>query len=128
MAALALGTQAWYLGRDAAQWQTVVFTTLCFMQLGHVLAIRSERSSLFTQGLWSNRPLALAVALTVLLQLAVVYTPLGNAWFRTAPLAPLDLAACVGAALVIVAVVEAEKAVRRRQGATPASARGNSVA
>ena len=88
MAALALGLQAWYIGRDAAQWQTVVFTTLCFMQLGHVLAIRSERSSLFTQGLLSNRPLALAVALTVLLQLAVVYTPLGNAWFRTVPLRP----------------------------------------
>jgi Ca2+-transporting ATPase len=114
MAALALGQQAWYLGRDAAQWQTVVFTTLCFMQLGHVLAIRSERSSLFTQGLLSNRPLALAVALTVLLQLAVVYTPLGNAWFRTVPLAAVDLAACIGAALVILAVVEAEKALRRR--------------
>jgi P-type Ca2+ transporter type 2C len=122
MAALALGAQAWYLGRDAAQWQTVVFTTLCFMQLGHVLAIRSERSSLFSQGLWSNRPLALAVALTVLLQLAVVYTPLGNAWFRTVPLSVADLAVCVGAALVIVAVVELEKAVRRRAGGKPASA------
>jgi Ca2+-transporting ATPase len=116
MAALALGAQAFYLSRGAPQWQTVVFTALCFMQLGHVLAIRSERSSLFTQGLLSNRPLSMAVALTVALQLAVVYTPSGNAWFATVPLAPADLAACVGAALVILAVVEVEKAVRRRAG------------
>ncbi len=119
MAALALGLQAWYIGRDAAQWQTVVFTTLCFMQLGHVLAIRSEHSSLFTQGLMSNRPLLLAVTLTVLLQLAVVYTPFGNEWFDTVPLGAADLGACVGAAVVILAVVEAEKAVRRRAASGP---------
>jgi len=113
MAALALGAQAFYLSRGLPQWQTVVFTTLCFMQLGHVLAIRSERSSLFTQGLMSNRPLFLAVTLTLLLQLAVVYTPAGNTWFGTVPLDAADLGICVGAALVILAVVEAEKAVRR---------------
>ena len=48
------------------------------------------------------------------LQLAVVYAPAGQRLFRTVPLPPLDLAICVGAALVILAVVEVEKAVRRR--------------
>ncbi len=114
MAAIALGLQAWYLDGGAGHWQTIVFTALCFMQLGHVLAVRSERSSLFTIGLGSNRPLLAAVLATVALHLAVVYLPWGNEWFRTAPLAASELAACVLAALVIVAVVEAEKAVRRR--------------
>ncbi len=40
-----------------AHWQSMVFTVLTLSQLGHVLAIRSERESLFTQGLCSNRPL-----------------------------------------------------------------------
>jgi len=140
MAAIALGLQAFYLGSgtaavDAAAaatvaagataaagigsgtgapyWQTMVFTALCFMQLGHVLAIRSERQSLFAQGLLSNRPLALAVALTVALQLLVLYTPAGNGWFGTVPLAAVDFAVCVAAALVILVVVEAEKWARR---------------
>ena len=112
---LALGAQAWYFGRDAEQWQTMVFTILCFMQLGHVLAIRSEWTSLFSQGLTSNRPLAAVVAFTVLLQLAVIYLPAGNAWFGTVPLAAADLGVCVIAALLVLAVVEAEKAIRRRR-------------
>lgn len=115
MAALALGAQAWYVGRNAGQWQTVVFTMLCFMQLGHVLAIRSEQTSLFSQGLRSNRQLLAAVLFTVLLQLAAVYLPAGNAWFGTVPLAAADLGACVAAGLLILAVVEAEKMIRRRR-------------
>ncbi len=124
MAAIALGLQAWHLDQDTGRWQTVVFTALCFMQLGHVLAIRSERSSLFTLGLGSNRPLLAAVLATVAMQLAVVYLPAGNAWFKTQPLAAGELASCVLAALAILALVEAEKAVRRRLYGTHAPRQG----
>jgi Ca2+-transporting ATPase len=126
MAAIALGLQAWYLDRGTGHWQTIVFTALCFMQLGHVLAVRSERSSLFTLGLGTNRPLLAAVLATVAMQLAVVYLPAGNAWFRTQPLTGGELASCVLAALAILAVVEAEKAVRRRldEPAGPAQGAG----
>jgi P-type Ca2+ transporter type 2C len=51
MAALVLGTQAWSLAAGSAHWQMLGFTTLCFAQLAHVVAIDSERESLFTQGL-----------------------------------------------------------------------------
>ncbi len=115
MAALALGAQAWYVAHDPALWQTMVFTILCFAQLGHVLAIRSEETSLFTLGLGSNRPLLGAVLLTAALQLAVIYVPVLNALFRTTPLPPEDLALCVATALVILGVVELEKLVRRRR-------------
>jgi Ca2+-transporting ATPase len=117
MAAIALGAEAWAWRGGVAEWQTLVFTMLCFMQLGHVLAIRSEETSLFAQGLTTNRPLAAAVLLTVVLQLAVVYVPALNVIFKTVPLTLGQLAGAVGAAVAIFAVVELEKWVRRRAAA-----------
>jgi Ca2+-transporting ATPase len=113
MAALALGAEAWAWHSGSAQWQTLVFTTLCFMQLGHVLGIRSERTSLFSRELAANWPLLGAVVSTVALQLAVVYLPPLNAIFGTTPLGVAELAGAVGAAAVILGVVEIEKHFRR---------------
>jgi Ca2+-transporting ATPase len=123
MAGIALGTQAWAWHSDLPEWQTLVFTALCFMQLGHVLAIRSERMSIVTLGLWSNRPLLGAVLLTVSLQLAVLYVPALNTVFRTVPLTTAELAGCFAAGAAILGTVEIEKWWRRRaaaggQGAT----------
>jgi Ca2+-transporting ATPase len=118
MAAMALGAQAWHVGQGSPLWQTMVFTILCFTQLGHVLAVRSEQTSLLTLGLLSNRPLLGAVTLTVALQLAVVYLPALNSLFHTVPLPAMDLALCVATALVVLGVVEIEKWLRRREAAT----------
>jgi P-type Ca2+ transporter type 2C len=114
MAGLTLGVQAWYLHLGSPAWQTALFTTLCFAQLGHVLAIRSEHTSLFSQGLLSNKPLLGAVMLTALLQLAVVYVPAMNVLFDTVPLSVGTLAVSLAAGIVIFTVVELEKALRRR--------------
>jgi Ca2+-transporting ATPase len=115
MAALVLGAQAWALTAGGRHWQTLVFTMLCFTQLAHVLAIRSERVSLFRQGLLSNRWLLGAVVLTGLLQLATIYVPALNAIFKTAPLRPGELALAVGVAAVVFLGVEGEKWLRRRR-------------
>jgi Ca2+-transporting ATPase len=115
MAGLTLGAQAWYVRSGNAAWQTIVLTTLCFTQLGHVLAIRSERSSIFGAGFAGNPALLATVALTVGLQLMMVYTPAMNALFRTVPLQPGELGICVGAAVIILLVVEAEKWLRRHR-------------
>jgi P-type Ca2+ transporter type 2C len=112
--ALCLGVQAWALQTGHGHWQTMVFTTLTLAQMAHVLAIRSERESLFTQGLSSNLPLLGAVALTLVLQLATIYVPLLQPIFRTEALSAAELALCVALAAVIFVVVEIEKAVRRR--------------
>lgn len=114
MAALVLGVEAWYWHAGDGAWQTVAMTTLCFTQLAHVLAIRSERSSLVQLGLASNRPLLAAVVLTLVLQLAVIYVPICNTLFQTVPLHASELGVCVLASLIILAAVEAEKWVRRR--------------
>jgi hypothetical protein len=70
----------------------MVFTVLTLSQMGHVLAIRSEKESLFRLGLWSNRPLLGAVALTFALQLATIYVRPLNPIFKTEPLSQGELA------------------------------------
>jgi P-type Ca2+ transporter type 2C len=119
MAGLVLGVQAWYVRSGDPAWQTTVFTTLCFTQLGHVLAVRSERTSLLALGLGSNPPLLGAVLITVVLQLAVVYVPTLNRLFRTVPLPPAHLTVCVVCGVAILVVVEMEKWARRRMAAGP---------
>jgi Ca2+-transporting ATPase len=115
MAGIALATQAWAWRANLPEWQTLVFTMLCFMQLGHVLAIRSEQTSLLKLGLGTNRPLLGAVILTVLLQLGVIYVPALSSLFGTVPLTAAQLAGTFAAGGAILAIVELEKWLRRRR-------------
>ncbi|MCB2408092.1 cation-translocating P-type ATPase [Hymenobacter lucidus] len=113
--ALTLGTQAWSLRSGVAHWQTMTFTVLCLSQLGNVLAIRSGRESVFTVGLLSNKPLLGAVALTVALQLLVIYTPFGNDLFSTQPLSWRELGITLAISSVVFWAVELQKLVSRRR-------------
>ena len=92
-------------------WRTALFTTLTFAQMAHVLAIRSGRETLFRRGIFTNRPLLLAVASTVLLQLAAVYAPPLQAIFRTVPLLPGTLALCAAASVALFFALEGGKYV-----------------
>jgi P-type Ca2+ transporter type 2C len=114
MGIVSIGTQSWGIASGSDRWQTMVFTVLCLSQLGHVLAIRSERESLFTQGLLSNKPLLGALALTVALQMATVYIPLLNPIFRTAPLTLDELVLTLALSSIVFLAVETEKLFRRR--------------
>jgi Ca2+-transporting ATPase len=115
---LCLGVQAWALSTGHAHWQTMVFTVLTLAQMVHVMAIRSERDALWTQGLGSNKPLLGAVLLTFVLQMATIYVPVLNPIFKTQPLSLLELGICLGAAAVVGVAVELEKAWRRRATST----------
>jgi P-type Ca2+ transporter type 2C len=109
MAGTALLTQAWAYHTGWAHWQTMVFTVLALSQLGHVLAIRSERESLFRQGVWSNRLLFWTVLITGLLQLATIYVPAMNPIFKTEPLSRGELAFSLVCSAVVFVAVEIEK-------------------
>jgi Ca2+-transporting ATPase len=113
MAAVTILTQAWFIGGSQAHWQTMVFTVLCLSQMGHVLAVRSERDSFFTQGALSNKPLLAAVLLTFVLQLATIYVPWLNPIFKTAPLTAGELAVTILLSSVVFLAVELEKAFKR---------------
>jgi Ca2+-transporting ATPase len=95
-------------------WQTMVFSVLTLSQLGHALAVRSERESLLSQGVRSNVPLLLAVVLTLALQLAIVYLPVLNTVFKTAPLDAIELIVCLLMSSVVFLAVEGEKWLIRR--------------
>ncbi len=114
MAGVSLMTQGYAIHLASAHWQTMVFTVLTLSQMGHVLAIRSERASLFQQGALSNLPLLVAVFLTLALQLMTIYVPFLNPVFKTAPLSAPELAACIVASSVVFFAVEIEKWLVRR--------------
>jgi len=92
----------------------MLFTTLTFSQMAHVMAIRSERVSLFRAGLLSNKPLLAAVCSTVLLQCALVYVPALQRIFHTFALRAIDLAVTTAIAAALFGAVELEKWVSRR--------------
>lgn len=120
IAGICLGVQAWALA-TGMHWQTMVFTTLTVAQMGYVLAIRSERESLFRQGLRSNLPMVGAVLSTFALQLALIYVPALQKVFNTQALSAVELAICLASAPLVAAAVEVEKWLRRRALPIPAA-------
>jgi P-type Ca2+ transporter type 2C len=113
MAGVTLAAQAWAIDKGMEHWQTMVFSILAFSQLGHVLAIRSEKQFLFQQGIFSNLPLLGAVMLTIILQLCVIYLPAANTLFKTQPLSLNELFICFLASAMVFHAVELEKFIRR---------------
>jgi Ca2+-transporting ATPase len=121
MGGVSLFTQAWSIRTGHSHWQTMVFTVLCLSQMGHVLAIRSEKESLFSQGVFSNKPLVGAFLLTFALQMATIYVPLLNPVFKTEPLSFGELLLTLALSAVVFFAVEAEKLVKRRRDRSPAA-------
>ncbi len=119
MAGTTLIAQAWAIHMSAEKWQTIAFTVLTLSQMGHVLAIRSDRESLFTQGLLSNLPLLGAVLTTFALQIAVIYIPAMNVVFRTVPLDFADIVLCLALSSVVFVAVELHKALLRSRAPRP---------
>jgi len=102
-------------GRPVDEARTLVFYLLTTFQVFHVLAIRVERNSVFTDGVFRNRYLILAVVLTVALQLLVIYAPFLQAAFKTVPLPPEELLSVTLIGSSVFFAVEFEKWLRRRR-------------
>jgi Ca2+-transporting ATPase len=115
MAGIALSLQGWAM-RNELHWQTIVFNVLCLSQMGHVLAIRSEYYSLFGIGVFSNRPLIVAVIIAFLLQFVVTYTPFLQPVFKTEALTLNEFLLVGAASSIVFFAVELEKYISRRNG------------
>src|SRR5665213_3346935 len=75
-----------YRGKPSMRYaQTMAFTTLVLASLFNVLNARSDEQSAFL-GLFSNKWLVASIALSVLLQIAVVYVPFLQLAFSTVSL------------------------------------------
>jgi P-type Ca2+ transporter type 2C len=100
-------------GAEDQRWKTMVFTTLCLAQMGHAMAIRSNARMTIELNPLSNPFLLLAVGLTTILQLLLVYVePLRN-FFGTHYLSPMELAVCLGFSMLLFTWIELEKLVMR---------------
>lgn len=116
LSAVALGafTYSLYgLHQDVEQARTVAFTVLVINQLVHAFNCRSDRWSLFQVGVGTNRPLLLAVGLSLGIQVAVLTIPPVASIFKVAAL-PIEDWVLMGATGILpFAVMEAVKLWRR---------------
>ncbi|MEA2709877.1 MAG: P-type Ca2+ transporter type [Phycisphaerales bacterium] len=95
--------------------RTAAFCTLAFAQLLFSFGCRSERYTLPQLGLFSNRWLLGAIAVSALLQLAVVTSPFLQPLFKVAPgVFAREWLLIVALALTPVTLVEVAKLVRER--------------
>jgi Ca2+-transporting ATPase len=118
MGLVSLGMGYWAWSTDHAAWQTMVFTTLTLSQMGNALALRSERNSFFDIGPLTNKPLLGAVLLTFVLQLAVVYIPVLQDFFKTDALTVSELLITLVLSTVVFWGVELGKWLQRRNRPT----------
>jgi magnesium-transporting ATPase (P-type) len=95
--------------------RTAGFTVLVLAQLFNCLNARSETVTAF-RGMFTNRWLWGALALSVALQVAVVTVPLLNQAFTTVPLTSAQWLVCVLMASAVLWVSEARKLLLRRFG------------
>ena len=88
MAVAVIATQAWAAnsGYDVQTQQTIVFTLLCFIQLGNALSVRSSYQSIFSKYIFQNRGMWGAILLTIALQTLIVYLPYTEVVFKTTAL------------------------------------------
>lgn len=115
LAALDLGLAGGVLGGsgEVVEARTMAFTTLVLAQLFNALNARSDRVSAFHH-LFTNAYLWAALALSVVLQVAVVHVGVLNEAFDTAPLDGPAWLTCVGLASVVLWADEAKKLISRR--------------
>jgi Ca2+-transporting ATPase len=66
--------------------RTIIFTSTVMFELFFVFNCRSETRSVFRSNIFENKQLVLAVAVSFVLQLAVIYVPPLQPLFKTVPL------------------------------------------
>ena len=102
------------VGHDAqmTEARTMGFTILVFAQMLNALCSRSHDQSVFV-GLFANKWLWGAIALSALLQVVVIYVPFLNTAFGTMPLSAGAWVECLGLAMIVLVASELRKCVLR---------------
>jgi Ca2+-transporting ATPase len=106
-------TRHYWISHPVGTWQTVLFTSLAFAQIGQAMAQRSSRHSFFRMGLFSNPLLLWMVIAVVVLQASVIFLPALQTLFKTAPLDPETMLKVMLPGLAVFCVLETVKYVSR---------------
>ena len=101
------------LDGNPERWKTMVFTTLCLAQMGHAIAVRSNTRLTFEMSPFSNPFVVVAVIITTILQLMLIYIEPLRSFFGTQVITGQELAICFGFSTLLFVWVEMEKIVRR---------------
>lgn len=89
--------------------RSVALTTLIFFHGIYIVCVRS-RLSIFSSQRQSNKALQFSVAVSLLLQLAVLYTPIVRGYFHLQPLRFETLLVCAVSSLTLLVFEELRKA------------------
>lgn len=116
IAVQSLGVLSWALeeGMPLPKIQTLIFTLVVISLMFNAFNWRSDRLSVFSLGIFTNRPLIYAILSTVLLQLAAIYVPVLQTAFRTVPLSLSDWGMIIPLASTTLIVMEVVKYLERR--------------
>ena len=106
---------------DYVRATTMTFAGIVACQIGTAFASRTERASLRSVGVFSNRLLLWGIAFELLVAAAVIYVPVLQPVFHTAPLGPVELALLAPFPVIVWGVDELRRA-RRRAAQTSAEA------
>jgi Ca2+-transporting ATPase len=90
-------------------WQTMIFTTLAFAQIGQALATRAAERPFASLNLRTNPLLLLMVLVVFALQLLVIYVPFLDRFFNVTPLPLPELLFALGLGSVVYLAIEIEK-------------------
>ena len=95
--------------------QTLIFSLIVFSEMFNAFNWRSDRYSIFSLGLFTNKPLVYAVLTTVILQLIVIYVPIFQKAFRTVPLSFFEWGIVLALASTTLISMEIVKYLYRRK-------------
>jgi Ca2+-transporting ATPase len=103
-------------GVDVQTAETMAFVTLSLCELFRAYTVRSERASIFTIGVFSNKYMQMAVALSVGLLLLVVNLPFLQPIFNTHYLSGKEWLVVLGLSVIPAIAEEFTKLYLRKSG------------
>jgi magnesium-transporting ATPase (P-type) len=104
-------------GLSLEEARTLVVNTIVVMEIFYLFSVRFQHGpSLTWSGVLGTPAVLIGVGLVILLQLAFTYAPPLQALFDTRPVGLSDGVAVVGAGVILLAVLEFEKLIRRCLG------------
>ncbi|XP_076173184.1 secretory pathway calcium atpase [Ptiloglossa arizonensis] len=93
---------------------TMTFTCFVFFDMFNALSCRSQTKSIFTIGLWSNKMFLVAVTLSVIGQMLVIYFPPLQRVFQTEALTAKDILFLIALTSSVFTVSEITKFIERQ--------------
>jgi len=99
---------------ELARAQTLAVTSVAFFQIFYLLVCRTLTAPMRSIGWTSNPYVFVGIGLLLVLQAGFVHLPVMQALFHTADLTATDWLFAAAAGAVVIPVVSAEKAWRRR--------------